>query len=61
MKNASKLLEELRWTADRIITNYDGDRVWLKQIEHGITDCCLAESPCGHHAMLTHQASPTKQ
>lgn len=50
------LLAELRWTADRIITNPFGDRVWLKQIKDGLTDCCFADEPCEYHAKLIHPA-----
>lgn len=50
------LLKELRWGADRIVTNPFGDRVWLKQIAGGLTDCCSADEPCEYHARLTHQA-----
>jgi hypothetical protein len=60
-KDAKKLLDELRWTADRIITNYAGERVWLKSIDipggrTGVTDCCLVEWPCEYHKKLTHEA-----
>lgn len=55
------LLKELRWTADRVIVNPFGDRVWLKQIENGLTDCCHADEPCSYHAMLTHPAPGQKQ
>lgn len=58
---AETLLSELRWTADRIITNYEGERVWLKKIPEGLTDCCFASEPCEFHARLTHAASGTKQ
>ena len=48
------LLKELRWHADMVITNYDGDRVWLKDCydglkKAGITDCCLESDPCEWH------------
>ena len=43
------ILDALRWRADMIITNYEGERVWLKQIKGGITDCCLASAPCQRH------------
>jgi hypothetical protein len=56
-----ELLLDLRWTADRIITNYDGERVWLKQIEHGLTDCCAVDNPCDYHGKLTHAAPPGRQ
>lgn len=51
------LLESLRWKADMIITNYEGERVWLKELFHegkqiGITDCCAADEPCDYHASL---------
>lgn len=50
------LLAELRWTADRVVTNPFGERVWLKQINGGLTDCCHAADPCDYHAKLTHEA-----
>lgn len=52
---APAMLESLRWTADRLITNHEGERVWLKPCYDendkriGITDCCAEESPCFHH------------
>jgi hypothetical protein len=52
------LLDGLRWRADQIITNYFGERIWLRQIEGGITDCCLADEPCDYHAGFTHPAGP---
>lgn len=55
------LLDSLRWKADQIITNHFGERVWLKQIEHGLADCCFADDPCEHHARLTHPAPAKAQ
>lgn len=52
-----ELLDSLRWKADQVITNHAGERVWLKQIPGGITDCCSADFPCEHHALLTHPAA----
>jgi hypothetical protein len=49
------LMEKLRWDADHCVTNYEGERVWLKACldergnRIGITDCCLADDPCEHH------------
>lgn len=57
---AQSLLDSLRWQPDQVITNYEGERVWLKQIPEGLTDCCLVEAPCDHHSKLTHPA-PAKQ
>jgi len=54
------LLTELRWDVDRIITNPFGERVWLKKIVGGLTDCCPANDPCEYHARLTHQATPER-
>ena len=58
---AKSLLAELRWGADQIITNYAGERVWLKSIEmpgckNAVTDCCPVEQPCDYHKHLTHEA-----
>ena len=50
------LLASLRWRADQIIINHFGERVWLRECEGGITDCCLAAEPCDYHAKLTHFA-----
>ena len=53
-----ELLARLRWDVDSLITNYDGERVWLKAATDengkriGITDCCLAECPCEHHSKV---------
>ena len=51
------LLDSLRWREDIVITNHDGERVWLgpcflngKRI--GITDCCLEGDPCDWHRAL---------
>lgn len=60
MEDAKSVLDDLRWTADRVITNHSGERVWLRQIEDGITDCCPAGCPCDYHARLTHGALPSK-
>lgn len=56
-----ELLNSLRWKADQLITNHFGERVWLKQIDGGITECCPEEAPCAHHARLTHAAPSQKQ
>lgn len=58
VEEAKLLLKALRWDVDMVITNYDGERVWLgpclnsegKRI--GITDCCLERDPCAHHRAL---------
>ena len=44
------LLETLRWKPDQIIQNHEGDYVWLKKIDGGITDCCFVAEPCERHA-----------
>jgi hypothetical protein len=52
---ARSVLTASRWEADMAVTNYEGERVWLKSYYNqlgeriGITDCCLVESPCGRH------------
>ena len=51
------MLETLRWKADMVVTNYDGQRVWLKEaynkgVRIGITDCCLEEHPCEWHKAI---------
>jgi hypothetical protein len=57
-EDAAKLLDSLRWSEDRVITNHEGERVWLKVLYDGsgkrigITDCCLEESPCERHAEM---------
>ncbi len=43
------LLNNLRWRADMIVTNPFGERVWLKSIEGGVTDCCPVDAPCERH------------
>lgn len=45
-------LKSLRWGPDMVITNYAGERVWLKTDEeytYCITDCCLEDDPCPKH------------
>lgn len=55
---AEELLKSLRWREDMVITNYEGERVWLKPAldrngkRHGIVDCCLEEDPCDYHRAL---------
>lgn len=62
MDDPIKILAELRWTADRIVTDPFGERVWLRRREEGgITYCCHADNPCDYHAGLTHQAPAAKQ
>lgn len=54
-KEASELLASLRWHEDMVVTNYEGERVWLAPCfdkegkRHGITDCCLESDPCDYH------------
>jgi hypothetical protein len=56
--DAKDTLESLRWKEDMLITNYDGERVWLmpcydefgKRI--GITDCCFESAPCSRHKAI---------
>lgn len=60
MDDPKSILSDLRWSADRIVTNPFGDRVWLKQRDGGgITDCCHESEPCDYHARLTHPAHVT--
>lgn len=40
------------WRADEVVTNHEGQRVWLKQIPQGITDCCPEAEPCERHARI---------
>jgi hypothetical protein len=47
-------LEALRWKADQLVTNPFGERVWLKQMPDGLTDCCDADDPCERHAGQEH-------
>jgi len=57
-REAKRLLEGLRWREDMVITNCEGERVWLgpalssKGERVGITDCCLEDDPCDHHKTL---------
>jgi hypothetical protein len=52
------LLDSLRWEADMVITNHEGERVWLTEchnesgVQIGITDCCFAADPCDYHGAL---------
>jgi len=54
----NSLLEMLRWDVDQCVTNPFGEKVWLKACfddrgnRIGITDCCLANEPCEHHAKV---------
>jgi hypothetical protein len=58
-KEAGELLESLRWQEDMLITNSDGERVWLKPLYDrttgkrlGITDCCPENAPCERHQKM---------
>lgn len=60
INEAKELLDSLRWTEDMVITNYEGERVWLKPCyidgkRVGITDCCLESDPCDYHKKLATQ------
>lgn len=52
------ILESLRWNEDSMITNYDGEQVWLKACyldngaRAGITDCCFVDTPCDRHKKI---------
>lgn len=57
MKEAETLLKHLRWKEDTVVTNHEGERVWLKPcveggVQIGITDCCLESHPCERHAKM---------
>lgn len=45
-------MSQLYWKANAIVTNHDGERVWLKQIPEGITDCCHVAEPCDLHLAM---------
>jgi hypothetical protein len=57
----TELLASLRWDVDQCVTNYDGEQVWMGPAldeqgnRIGITECCLANDPCDHHAALAKQ------
>lgn len=57
------MLASLRWDVDQVITNYDGERVWLKPCldrtgkRIGITECCPEQWPCDHHAAIADRRS----
>lgn len=57
-KELAELLESMRWKEDMVITNHEGERVWLKPCLNnageriGITDCCLADDPCDWHRTM---------
>lgn len=60
-EDAVEILAALRWKADQLVVNHEGDRVWLKSMPplpsmtHGyITDCCFVEVPCERHAQFVH-------
>ena len=66
MTDPEALLEALRWKADMVITNHDGDRVWLKECfsegkRIGITDCCFETDPCDWHRALRPQVQHTPE
>jgi len=56
---SNELMRMLRWDVDQCVTNYDGERVWLKACfddqgnRIGITDCCPEQWPCDHHAKIS--------
>lgn len=56
---AERTLQTLRYGPDQIIINPEGEQVWLAGItwgdhvcQRGLTDCCLADSPCNYHAAI---------
>ena len=49
-------LASLRWHADMAVITAMGEHVWLKQIEHGLTDCCYIDTPCERHAPMSRPA-----
>lgn len=54
-RDATLLLDSLRWKEDAVITNHFGERVWLRVLFNsdgvrlGITECCFADDPCLRH------------
>ncbi len=58
-EDAVALLAANRWHEDMVVTNHDGERVWLKVARDdrgqriGITDCCLEVEPCAHHQRVS--------
>jgi len=62
---AQAVLDAARWKEDMAITNHYGERVWLcpsynrEGKRTGITDCCLVDDPCKHHAAIA--AASTQQ
>lgn len=59
---ARKLLNSLRWKEDMVITNHEGERVWLTPCfdkdgkRTGIWDCCPEADPCDYHRALADAA-----
>lgn len=57
-RQAKALLKSLRWSEDMVITNHEGERVWLKPCldregkRIGVTDCCLEDDPCDWHRTM---------
>jgi len=57
-KDHEDVLEGLRWGADTVVENYEGERVWLRPCldglgrRIGITDCCREDDPCGRHGRI---------
>ena len=59
-RTPQQVLDALRPAPDKVITNCDGLRVWLKQmppeppaLPNGyLTDCCPEDEPCGRHLTL---------
>ncbi len=58
-----KVLTNLRWKEDMLITNHFGERVWLgpcyntKGKRIGITDCCFEDNPCSKHKVEDNETS----
>lgn len=58
---SNSLMEMLRWDVDSCVVVPSGERVWLKAClddkgnRIGITDCCLADEPCDHHAKIAQE------
>lgn len=51
-RTPAQVLADLRWRPDMVVTNDDGDRVWLKSTGTGVTDCCSEDESCDRHATM---------
>ncbi len=57
---SQSLMEFQMPQADTKVTNHQGEHVWLRQINEGVTECCLVSAPCDRHAKIAKSDNGSK-